>query len=71
MTMQYIGIQTQQSRNNFRSLLLLCLFPCLVIGLLYAFCYLLHVLAYNDDNMTQAQLMNYSTDMFLHLAPYV
>ncbi|RHJ95424.1 M48 family metallopeptidase [Parabacteroides bouchesdurhonensis] len=69
--MQYIGIQTQQSRNNFRSLLLLCLFPCLVIGLLYAFCYLLHVLAYNDDNMTQAQLMNYSTDMFLHLAPYV
>ena len=32
--MQYVGIHTQQSRNNFRSLLLLCLFPCLVVGLL-------------------------------------
>ena len=37
--MQYVGIQTQQSRNNFRSLLLLCLFPCLVMGLLFAFGY--------------------------------
>lgn len=39
--MKYVGIQTQQRRNNFRSLLLLCLFPCLVVGLLFIFCYLL------------------------------
>lgn len=39
--MKYVGIQTQQRRNNFRSLLLLCLFPCLVVGLLFVFCYLL------------------------------
>lgn len=55
--MQYVGIQTQQSRNNFRSLLLLCLFPCLVMGLLFAFCYLLHLLAMNDDGLTGAELL--------------
>ena len=38
--MQYVGIQTQQSRNNFRSLLLLCLFPVLVCVLVLLFCYL-------------------------------
>lgn len=69
--MQYVGIQTQQSRNNFRSLLLLCLFPCLVMGLLFAFCYLLHLLAMNDDGLTGAELLGYSTGMFIHLAPYV
>ena len=55
--MQYVGIQTQKSRNNFRSLLLLCLFPCLVMGLLFAFCYLLHLLAMNDDGLTGAELL--------------
>ncbi|KAA3918704.1 protease, partial [Bacteroides ovatus] len=33
--MQYVGIQTQQSRNNLRSAFLLFLFPCLVAALLY------------------------------------
>ena len=46
--MQYVGIHTQQSRNNFRSLLLLCLFPCLVVGLLFVFCYLLVYLTQGD-----------------------
>ena len=63
--MQYVGIQTQQSRNNFRSLLLLCLFPCLVMGLLFAFCYLLHLLAMNDDGLTGAELLGYSTGWFI------
>ena len=69
--MQYIGIQTQQSRNNFRSLFLLFLFPCLVVGLTYLFCYLLHWLAFKDDSMNQTQLLNYSTAMFVHIVPYV
>ena len=68
--MQYVGIQTQQSRNNFRSLLLLCLFPCLVMGLLFLFCYLFSLLA-NGNDMMQAEPLNASTRMFLHLAPYV
>ena len=69
--MQYIGIQTQKSRNNFRSLLLLILFPCLVVGLTYLFCYLLHLLAVQDDEVTTSQLLTYTTAMFVHILPYV
>lgn len=69
--MKYVGIQTQQSRNNMRSLLLLLLFPCLVIGLVFVFCYLLTMLAVKDDGITQNQLLSYSTAMFVHLVPYV
>ncbi|MDL2278389.1 M48 family metallopeptidase [Parabacteroides sp. OttesenSCG-928-G07] len=39
--MKYVGIHTQQRRNNVRSILLLCLFPCLVVALVFLFCYLL------------------------------
>ena len=69
--MQYVGIQTQQSRNNFRSLLLLFLFPCLIVGLTYLFCYLLNLLAYQSDGLSTAQILNYSTGMFINLVPYV
>lgn len=67
--MQYVGIQTQQSRNNFRSLLLLCLFPCLVIGLVYLFCYLLVVFAGN--NHPETDTVQSTVSMFIQMAPYV
>lgn len=35
--MQYVGIHTQQVRNNFKSLLLLILFPCIILAIVYAF----------------------------------
>ena len=35
--MRYIGLHKQQARNNFRSVVLLCLFPCLVILLTLLF----------------------------------
>ena len=47
--MQYVGIQTQQSRNNLRSGILLILFPCLVAVLTYLFCYLLITFTVEDD----------------------
>jgi heat shock protein HtpX len=47
--MQYVGIQTQQSRNNLRSAFLLFLFPCLVAALLYLACYLLTFMGYKED----------------------
>lgn len=67
--MQYVGIQTQQSRNNARSAFLLFLFPCLVGVLSYLFCYLLVIL-------TQEQYMNYSrmdmvNEIFLQSIPYI
>ncbi len=35
--MSYVGIHTQQVRNNFKSLLLLILFPCIILVIVYAF----------------------------------
>ena len=35
--MTYVGIHTQQVRNNTKSLLLLILFPCIILGMVYAF----------------------------------
>lgn len=69
--MEYVGIQTQQSRNNVRSLFLLCLFPCLVVGLTYLFCFLLHYISMPDDQTDMSLVILYSNDMFLHIVPYV
>ncbi|MDR1672994.1 MAG: M48 family metallopeptidase [Bacteroidales bacterium] len=38
--MRYVGIHMQQVRNNIRSVVLLCLFPCLVMALVFLFSYL-------------------------------
>ena len=35
--MKYIGIQTQKRRNNIRSALMLCLFPCIILLLAWTF----------------------------------
>ena len=70
--MQYVGIHTQQSRNNFRSLLLLCLFPCLVVGLLFVFCYLLVYLTQGDaPHYYQVGITDRSVALFIEMAPYV
>ena len=39
--MRYVGLHTLQARNNFRSVLLLFMFPCLVLLLTFLFCVLL------------------------------
>ena len=51
--MQYVGIHTQQSRNNRRSVFLLFLFPCLVAALLYLACYLLVALGHDQSLIYQ------------------
>ena len=35
--MEYVGLHTQQARNNFRSIILLCLFPCLLAMMVLLF----------------------------------
>lgn len=67
--MEYVGIQTQQSRNNFRTLLLLLLFPCLVAGLLLLFSYLLTWLSYNTDPEVDIAAM--TMELFWQILPYV
>jgi heat shock protein HtpX len=71
--MKYTGIQTQKRKNNFRSLLLLFLFPCLAVGLTYLFCLLSayfissrESLPYDDVNIPA-----FSHDMFTQVTPYV
>ena len=68
--MEYVGILTQQSRNNFRSVLLLCLFPCLVVGLVYLFCYLYVWFSLSGRGYPAAELFPYANYYFVHWAPY-
>lgn len=72
--MKYVGLETQRRRNNFRSLLLLALFPCLVIGMLFLFCYLLTGLGGGKTAYPESGdylQMSQTVALFLHLAPYV
>ena len=67
--MEYVGIQTQKSRNNFCTGLLLFLFPCLVAALVLAFCFLMTGMSsyeYEDISVSQAALY-----MFAGTIPYV
>jgi heat shock protein HtpX len=67
--MQYVGLHAQQARNNFRSILLLCLFPCLVILLTFLFSVLLVYFAGEDpENM---DILEESLQISKSLAPIV
>ena len=66
--MQYVGIQTQQSRNNLRSAFLLFLFPCLVAALLYLSCYLLVLFGYGK--IMEIEIMPMVNHFFLSSLPY-
>ena len=37
VNVKYVGIHTQQVRNNMKSMLLLVLFPCIILGIVYLF----------------------------------
>ncbi|MDR0961760.1 MAG: M48 family metallopeptidase [Mediterranea sp.] len=67
--MQYVGIHTQQRRNNFRSLLLLLLFPCLVVALLYAGCFLITYLSHPHAGEAGYSLTEMTNDLFLPTVP--
>lgn len=66
--MQYVGIQTQQSRNNRRSAILLLLFPCLVTMLLYLSCYLIIVFGYGTN--MESELLPMVNQLFISAFPY-
>lgn len=68
--MQYVGIHTQQSRNNLRSGLLLFLFPCLVAVLTYLFCFLMVMVAINNSNQ-EYNKWAMTNEMFINLIPYI
>jgi heat shock protein HtpX len=69
--MQYVGIHAQQRRNNFRSLLLLILFPVLVAALAWVFCYLFVVFGTDPAYRTPYEAGSYAREMFLRIIPFV
>ena len=67
--MKYVGIHTQQARNNFRSLLLLCLFPCLIILLTFVFTVLF--MYYIQDDPELMEVLELSLPLCFAIAPFV
>ena len=57
--MKYVGILRQQSSNNFKSILLLIMFPVLLLGLLWLFC----IIVFPDSTDY------YDTSGFYYLTP--
>lgn len=67
--MAYIGLQAQQRQNNFRSLLLVLLFPVLIIGLTYAGIFALVWFGSEDISLSEASPV--VNEMFISVAPVV
>ncbi len=51
--MSYIGLSAQKRRNNIKSTILLFLFPALVIGLLYIFCFAYTFITFNPESLME------------------
>jgi len=67
--MAYVGLHTQQVRNNFRSVLLLCLFPCLVVALTLLFSVL--IVFFASEKQMNMDVWEQSLQIFLQLAPVI
>ena len=63
--MKYVGLHTQQARNNFRSTVLLCLFPCLIVLLTLLFSVLFVRFTFGQPDWEQAMLMFWSAVPFV------
>lgn len=63
--MEYIGIQTQISRNNFRSLLLILAFPAILFSLTWIFFYFI---ARDENGVVDTLIVNQA---FLDAIPYI
>lgn len=71
--MKYVGIHTQQVQNNLKSLLLLFLFPCILIGVIYAFLVILSYLDVYDPTYGRVQRVDwdYVNYEMMHVIPWV
>lgn len=69
--MKYVGIHTQQVRNNMRSLLLLCFFPLLILGLVWVFLFAITALAADEAYMSSDMAMYQATYMWVQTLPWV
>ena len=67
--MQYVGLHTQRARNNFRSIVLLLLFPCLVILLTFLFSLLL--VFFTAEHYENMSVLEQSLMISRGLTPFV
>ncbi|MDY3063661.1 MAG: M48 family metallopeptidase [Bacteroidaceae bacterium] len=68
--MKYVGLYTQQRRNNTRSFLLLALFPIIIVGLIALFCYILAYMQTADEYGATAYTTPLFTNLFTEIAPW-
>ena len=71
--MRYVGIYTQQANNNFKSLLLLILFPCIMLGMVYLFLVILNYLGASDPAYGEVKTVDwdYVNYEMMHILPWV
>ena len=67
--MQYVGLNAQKARNNFRSGVLLCLFPCLVILLTLLFSVLL--VFFTSEGGLNVDVWEQSLLLVKDMSPYI
>lgn len=70
--MKYVGIYSQQTSNNTKSLLLLALFPTIILGLVYLFFLILGLAGDQSyDYYSQSSSMEWVNDQFIQTVPWV
>jgi heat shock protein HtpX len=69
---KYVGIQTQKQRNNIRSTLMLILFPCVILCLVWLFFYIITVYFLAQQEVYDTvEPVSQATGDFLQAAPWV
>ena len=69
--MKYVGLYSQQRKNNLRSTLLLLLFPTVIVALVLAFCFILAYLETQDSYYySQSAMTNLAMDHFISIVPW-
>lgn len=70
--MQYVGIQTQIARNNWNSMVLLLMFPCIILGMLWVFCSIFGIRDTYDYYGNSQFALDYDTinEVWLGWAPW-
>ena len=69
--MKYVGLYSQQRKNNLRSTLLLLLFPTVIVALVFAFCYIWANIMYSNTSLIGTDyIMHTATDYFVSSAPW-
>ena len=73
--MQYVGVQSQISKNNRLTILLLLMFPVIILGAIWVFLVVLNYFnnGYYLEDGTMAYEVNFASvnAYFLHILPYV